>query len=92
MMNKEKTLFIFEGVKTESKLIEKLEHKMIRCSELIRRDQYPANSYFNGSGLPIPVYGYSAISFSKSVIFFMIALLPDFFQYSRSFSACSRKI
>ena len=25
MMNKEKTLFIFEGVKTEDKLVEKLE-------------------------------------------------------------------
>ena len=36
MMNKEKTLFIFEGVKTESKLIEKLEHNFLGKTNSIK--------------------------------------------------------
>ena len=57
----------------------------------MRRDQHPDNAYFNGSGLPVPVYGCSVISFSKAVIFLIIAVFPDCFQYSQSARACIEK-
>lgn len=50
----------------------------MRCSEFMRRDQYPASSYLRGSGLHYPIYGCSAMSFSSAVILFIITLLPDF--------------
>ena len=36
VMNKEKTLFIFEGAKTEDKLIEKLEHNFLGKTNAIK--------------------------------------------------------
>ena len=36
MMNKEKTLFIFEGAKTEDKLIEKLEYNFLGKTNAIK--------------------------------------------------------
>lgn len=36
MMNKEKTLFIFEGAKTEDKLIEKLEYNFLSKTNAIK--------------------------------------------------------
>lgn len=69
-----------------------LTEYIMRCSELMRRDHSPDKEYFNGSGLPMPVNGCSAISSSNAVMRFIIALLPDFIQYFLSSSACSSNI
>ena len=64
----------------------------MRCSSFIRRDHTPFKLCFSGSGLPMPIKGWSFISSRSLQIRFCIFVLPLFSQYFRSALACSRRI
>ena len=49
----------------------------MRCSSVMRRDQYPASACFNGSGLPMPVNGSRCVSRMSLLMRSIILATPE---------------